>query len=179
MATNYTELSESLQDYLESVYGLSRGAGFARLKDISRSLGVSMPSVNAAIKNLGARGLLSYERYGYIRLTPAGEKAGSKIAGHHSFLKDFFITVLGLPEADAERDACKAEHALSPAALLKLRALSMFLKDKTRPRLLRTIKSALAGKARPGVRRGAPGGCRTEPHKNRRCPYENVRTENR
>lgn len=146
MPTNNMELSESLQDYLETVYLLSRGAGFARSRDISRSLGVSMPSVNAAIKHLAARGLLTYEHYGYIRLTAAGEKAGARIAGHHSFLKDFFMTVLGLPEADAERDACKAEHALGPAALLKLRALSGFLKDKTRSRLLRDIKSALEDK---------------------------------
>lgn len=143
MAPNNTELSESLQDYLETVYFLCRGAGFARSRDISRSLGVSMPSVNAAIKQLAARGLLTYQRYGYARLTPAGVKTGARIAGHHSLLKDFFVTVLGLPEADAERDACKTEHALGPEALSRLRALSLFLKDKTRSRLLSAIKSAL------------------------------------
>lgn len=144
MSNNSVELSASLQDYLEAVYVLSRQKGFARSKDISLSLKVSMPSVNAAIKNLAARGLLSYERYGYISLTPSGGKAGARIAGHHLFLKDFFMTVLGLPETEAERDACRAEHALSPATLLRLRALSDFLKAKTRPRLLSSIKAALA-----------------------------------
>lgn len=144
MSNNSLELSASLQDYLEAVYVLSREKGFARSRDISLSLKVSMPSVNAAIKNLAARGLLCYERYGYISLTPAGRKSGARIAGHHFFLKDFFMTVLGLSEAEAERDACKAEHALSAATLLKLRALSAFLKSKTHPRLLSSIKAALA-----------------------------------
>lgn len=143
MGKDSPELSDSLEDYLEAVYLLSRGAGFARSRDISRSLKVSMPSVNAAVKNLAARGLITYERYGYIRLTSPGEKAGSRIAGCHYFLKEFFTTVLGLDEAGAERDACKAEHALSPEALMKLRALSGFLKDKTRARLLSSLKSAL------------------------------------
>ena len=144
MSSNSTELSDSLQDYLEAVYLLSRGKGFARFRDISRSLKVSMPSVNAAIKNLAARGLITYERYGYISLTTKGERTGAKIAGHHLFLKDFFMTVLGLGAADAERDACKAEHALSSATLLKLRALGGFLKAKSRPRLLSAIRAALA-----------------------------------
>lgn len=137
------ELSDSLQDYLEAVYFLSRSAGFARTRDISRSLNVSMPSVNSAVKNLASRGLIRYERYGYIRLTPAGEKAGARIAGYHFMLKDFFMAVLGLDEAAAERDACRAEHALSPAALVKLRALSGFLKNGARPRLLAAIRSEL------------------------------------
>lgn len=144
MSNNSPELSASLQDYLEAVYVLSRKKGFARSRDISLALKVSMPSVNAAIKNLAARGLLSYERYGYISLTPAGGKTGARIAGHHLFLKDFFMTVLGLSETEAERDACRAEHALSPATLLRLRALSDFLKARTRPRLLSSIKAALA-----------------------------------
>jgi DtxR family Mn-dependent transcriptional regulator len=147
MSINSSELSASLQDYLEAVYMLSRAAGFARARDISLSLKVSMPSVNSAVKNLAARGLMTHERYGCIRLTPRGETAGSRIAGHHFFLKDFFTTVLCLPETDAERNACKAEHALSPAALQKLRSLSGFLRSKTRPGLLSSIRSALAGRA--------------------------------
>ena len=149
MKANSFELSASQQDYLEAVFVLSRDTGFARARDISRFLKVSMPSVSAAIRNLDARGLLCYERYGYIRLTPKGVKDGARIAGHHSFLKEFLMTVLGLDEAEAERDACRAEHALGPATLVKLRALSGFLRDGTRRSLLSSIRAHLGGKRRP------------------------------
>jgi len=147
MPIQSTELSTSLQDYLEAAYILSRATGFARSSDISRFLKVSRPSVNAAVKNLAARGLLAYEHYGHVHLTPKGERTGAKIAGHHFLLKDFFMTVLDLGETDAERDACKAEHALSSATLIKLRALSCFLKVKTRRRVLSAIRSALTDEA--------------------------------
>lgn len=148
-------LSTSLEDYLEAVYTLSRADGFCRATGISRRLKVSKPSVNAAVKALAARGLLVHERYGYVRLTPKGEKTGARIAGHHHFLKDFLMTVLGLGELEAERDACRAEHALSPATLLKLRAMSDFLKAEERTKLLSALKSALAVKP-PRAASGSP-----------------------
>ena len=109
-------LSSSLEDYLESVYALSLKDGFARASAVSRLLKVSKPSVSAGVKALAARGLLQQEPYGYIRLTPAGLRAGAEITGRHSLLKDFMVAVLGMPAADAERDACRAVLSAARAA---------------------------------------------------------------
>lgn len=137
-------LSPSLEDYLEAAYTLSRKTGSARACEISRLLKVSKPSVNSAVKTLAARGLLSQERYAAIRLSPAGLRAGAEIAGRHLTLKDFFTEVLAMAPAPAERDACRAEHALSPEALRRLGALAGFL--KARPAALRAARAALAGR---------------------------------
>jgi DtxR family Mn-dependent transcriptional regulator len=141
-------LSTSLEDYLEAVYTLSSKDGFCRATGISRQLKVSKPSVNAAVKSLAARGLLEHERYGYIRLSPAGSRAGAEIAGRHLLLKDFFISVLAMDAGQAELDACRAEHALSPAALDRVGALAVFLKSPTRRRMLMAARSAISGKNR-------------------------------
>lgn len=137
-------LSPSLEDYLEAVYALCREEGYIKPSAISRRLKVSKPSVNAAVKALASRGLLTYERYGAVSLTPAGEKAGCRIAERHGMLKDFFMTVLGLPSSGAETDACRAEHALGPETLRRIGRLAAFL--KARPGTLRAARSALAGR---------------------------------
>jgi DtxR family Mn-dependent transcriptional regulator len=139
-------LSQSLEDYLEAVYTLSRGDGAARASLVGAALKVSKPSVNAAVKTLSARGLLSQEPYGLIRLSPAGLKAGAEIAGRHSLLKDFFVSILGMPPAVAETDACRAEHAISPAALRRVAALAAFLKAPRRAATLAAARDA-AGRA--------------------------------
>lgn len=137
-------LSRSLEDYLEAVYTLSRGEGFARACRVSALLKVSKPSVSSAVKALAARGLLEQEPYGYIRLSPSGLKAGAAISGRHTALKDFFITILGMDARQAERDACLAEHALSPAAIGRLGALAAFLKTPARARALAAARAAMA-----------------------------------
>ena len=137
-------LSRSLEDYLEAVYTLSRPDGFARASRVSALLKVSTPSVSSAVKALAARGLLEQEPYGYIRLSPSGLKAGALIAGRHSALKDFFITILGMDAPRAEHDACLAEHALSPATIKKLKALGVFLKAPARARTLAAARSAMS-----------------------------------
>lgn len=136
-------LSRSLEDYLEAVYTLSLRDGFARASRVSALLKVSKPSVSSAVKTLAARGLLEQEPYGYIRLSPAGLKAGAVISGRHSALKDFFISILGMDAPQAERDACLAEHALSPGAISRLETLGAFLKAPSRCRSLAAARSAM------------------------------------
>lgn len=142
------KLSPSLEDYLEAAYSLQLDGGVIRASAVSRRLKVSKPSVNSAVKALAARGLLTQERYGHINLSPSGLKAGAEITGRHRLLKDFFITILGVPDDKAEADACRAEHALSACSIKRLAALSVFLKTPARARTLAAAKAA--------IRAGAP-----------------------
>jgi DtxR family Mn-dependent transcriptional regulator len=135
-------LSQSLEDYLEAVYTLSRPGGSTRASLVIAALAGSKPSVNAAVKALSARGLLSQERYGAIRLSPRGLRAGAQIAGRHALLKDFFVTILGITPAAAETDACRAEHALSPEALRRVAKLTGFLKAPRRAATLASVRAA-------------------------------------
>ncbi len=122
------KLTPSMEDYLEAAYRLAEKQGFTRAKDLSAGLRVSRPSVNSALKNLAGRGLITHEHYGYIRLTPSGLAAGARISELHSFLKDFFVSVLALPEAEADADACRIEHAIGPRTMKNLRLLAGFIR---------------------------------------------------
>lgn len=113
-------LSGSMEDYLETIYNLSRERGFARAKDIARHLKVHMPSVTGALRTLSARNLVSYEPYSVITLTSEGEELAGRLVRSHEALKTFLERILGLPEKEADENACRMEHAISPETLSRL-----------------------------------------------------------
>ncbi|HUW99379.1 MAG: metal-dependent transcriptional regulator [Phycisphaerae bacterium] len=105
-------LSDSLQDYLEAVYLVAQRHGVARMKEIASLVGVGKSSVTGAVQSLAERGLVNYDPYQYVTLTEKGEAAGRDLARRHRILKEFLMKVLTVPEAEAERVACKMEHAI-------------------------------------------------------------------
>jgi DtxR family transcriptional regulator, Mn-dependent transcriptional regulator len=107
-------ISESLEDYLETIYNLIEKRRFARVKDIADERKVSMASVNSAMKRLSREGLVEHVSRGIILLTNEGEKLAHKIIRRHEFVKEFLVSVLGVPENIAEKDACSFEHSISP-----------------------------------------------------------------
>ncbi len=106
-------LTASQEDYLESLFVITRSQKVARVKDVAEALKISMPSVSAALKNLEKKGLLKHDHYGYIELTPEGEDIGEKIYETHLLLSDFLTRILKVSPKTAEHDACLLEHNLS------------------------------------------------------------------
>jgi DtxR family Mn-dependent transcriptional regulator len=110
-------LSESTENYLETILLLNQKQRVVRVKDISKKLSVTMPSVHAALRLLQDQGFVNHERYGHVELTEKGTSAASRIYASHTILVDFFKKTLGVPAAIAERDACRIEHIISPETL--------------------------------------------------------------
>jgi len=112
MESQSDQLSSSLEDYLEAIFNISGVSGVARCKDIAGVLDVAKPSVTGAVKVLKKKGLANYEPYGYVTLTEEGKKAAEKVVRKHNILKTFFVNVLGIDIATAQKAACQAEHVL-------------------------------------------------------------------
>ena len=106
------QLTQSREDYLETIYELIDKNAVARVKDIAVKLNVRMPSVHAAIRELRKHGLVEQEPYGCVLLTKAGTVEAKKIVKRHEILCKFLL-LLGVPLEVAERDACSMEHVLS------------------------------------------------------------------
>jgi DtxR family Mn-dependent transcriptional regulator len=111
-------LSASLEDYLEAILRLERTSRVARVSEIAGHLGVSRPSVTGALKNLGARRLVTHARYGHVTLTQEGAKIAVEVERRHVAIKEFLVGVLGIPDERAEATACKLEHVLEPEVLM-------------------------------------------------------------
>jgi len=120
-------LTQSLEDYLESIKILKEKKGIVRVKDIGKFLNVTNPSVVSALNILSKKGYVKHEKYGYIQLTEKGEREAEKIYERHKTIVKFLENILGLPHEIARRDACKIEHVISPETYKKIKE---FIKRK-------------------------------------------------
>ena len=119
-------LSQSVEDYLETMYCLSRDKGEIKVKDISQALNVKPPSVVEAVKKLSQMGLVSYQRYREIKLTPDGRQVAEAIKERHTVLEDF-LNLLGVGVEVAGDDACAMEHVLSKSTICNLKSFAEFM----------------------------------------------------
>jgi len=114
------KLTESLENYLETIGMLVRKNKIARVKDISKELNVKNSSVNIALNVLADKGLIIHEKYGYVELTKEGQKIADDIQHKEDILLRFFTEILGVDKDIALKDACRMEHTISDETLAKL-----------------------------------------------------------
>jgi DtxR family Mn-dependent transcriptional regulator len=115
-----TELSASLEDYLEAIYQVMAEHGEARGKDIAGRLGVAASSVTNALRGLAKRDLIKHEPYDRITLTEEGQRIARDVVHRHEVLTDFLTNVLAVDEATAADCACKMEHVVDDDIMERL-----------------------------------------------------------
>ncbi len=123
-------LTANMEDYMENIALLAKEKNVVRVKDIAKSLNIKMPSVSAALSKLKEKGLINYEKYGHIELTEKGQHIAESVYRRHSFLSDFFHSILHLDEKNANDQACRIEHHLSPEACTQLNKFIEFYKSE-------------------------------------------------
>ena len=124
-----SDLTESLEDYLEAIYRIIRERQVARAKDIAAMMRVSNASVTGALKTLAERELIHYAPYDFVTFTPHGETVAEEIYRRHEQLKGFLRDFLHVAEPEAEEVACRMEHAISRSVQEKLIRLASAIQD--------------------------------------------------
>jgi Mn-dependent DtxR family transcriptional regulator len=114
--------SSAAEDYLERIQELIDAKGYARTVDIALSLGISQASVTNMVKRLDAEGFVKHERYRGLILTEEGRSIARAVADRHRILTEF-LGLLGISEAEVERDVEGMEHHLSTSSLSAIEAL--------------------------------------------------------
>jgi len=114
--------SSAVEDYLERIQELINAKGYARTVDIASSLGISQASVTNMVKRLDAEGFVKHERYRGLILTQEGMAIAKAVSDRHRILAEF-LGLLGVSEAEVERDVEGMEHHLSVASLGAIKAL--------------------------------------------------------
>ena len=115
-----SEMTQSLEDYLEAVYVLISDDRPAQVRDVAKMLSVKMPSVVKAIRELKRLGLVEQQPYSNIELTAKGGRVARQVLNRHKLLRTFLMK-LGVSRRHADRDACLMEHILSAETLDKIR----------------------------------------------------------
>ena len=104
--------NESAENYLETIYILSKKLPVVRSVDIATELNFKKPSVSVAMKHLREKELIIVSDAGFITLTDEGLAQAEAIYERHTILTKMF-TMLGVSDETAAEDACLIEHVLS------------------------------------------------------------------
>lgn len=115
-------LSESLEDYLETILVLrcKKGTENVRSIDIVRHMNYSKPSVSNAVKALREKGCLEMDQEGFLHLTEMGDTLANQVYERHLFLSKV-LTAVGVAEDIAVKDACRMEHYISDESFEKIK----------------------------------------------------------
>jgi DtxR family Mn-dependent transcriptional regulator len=112
----------SVEDYLKSIFELSRATGSAVTSEVASRLGVASASVSAMVRRLTGQGLVSHERYGALRLTKKGRTVALQLVRRHRVIEAYLVTALGYPWDEVHSEAERLEHAASPELINRMAA---------------------------------------------------------
>lgn len=122
-------IQESGEMYLESILVLSKKNPNVRAIDISEYMGFSKPSVSRALSVLKSGGFVTVSEQGHLKLTDDGKAIADKIYERHTVLTNY-LTLIGVDEEIASRDACKMEHVVSDESFNAIKEQVKLLESK-------------------------------------------------
>lgn len=122
--TGVDDLSPVAQDYLKVIWSAREwGAPAITTKGLAERMGTSQANVSDAMHRLQAQGLLDYQPYRPVSLTPEGERLALAMVRRHRLLETFLARVLGYGWEDVHEDAERLEHAVSDRMLERIDAI--------------------------------------------------------
>jgi DtxR family Mn-dependent transcriptional regulator len=115
-------LTAPVEDYLKAIYDIERGGSAAATNDIAQRLAIAPASVSGMVRRLADQGLLAYERYRGVRLTPSGRRAALRTIRRHRVIEAYLTKALGYPWDRVHEEAERLEHAASDELIDRMAA---------------------------------------------------------
>jgi DtxR family Mn-dependent transcriptional regulator len=116
-------LSESMQDYLKTIYQISPGTNRVTTNSLADMLGVTAASVTGMLKKLADMKLVEYEPYQGVVLTLAGKKLALEVLRHHRLTELYLTEAMGYSWDQVHEEAERLEHAISAEFADKMSSL--------------------------------------------------------
>lgn len=105
--------SESVQNFLKSIYALQQEDERVSTNAMAELLNISAPSVTDMAQRLEEAGLVDYQKYRGVMLTPAGEEEALKILRRHRLIELYLVEELAYELHEVHAEAERLEHAVS------------------------------------------------------------------
>lgn len=121
-------ISLTEENYLKALFHLSNETGEVNVNELSRQLGIKMPTATSMMKKLGEKKLVYYESYKPVRLTEKGKKEARLIIRKHRLTEMFLAEKMGFGWEDVHDIAEQVEHIQSAAFFEKMDELLGFPK---------------------------------------------------
>ena len=106
------KIKASAEDYLETIFVLSKELGNVRAVDIANQLGFSKPTISIKMKQFKDNGYITIDENRHIHLTQKGLDIALSIHERHHLIANILMSI-GVDADTAVEDACKIEHHLS------------------------------------------------------------------
>lgn len=105
-----------IEEYLETIYKLeSEKKGAVGITRIAQHMGLSVPSASEMMKRLEQAGVISYNAQREVVLTEKGRVEAASVIRRHRLAERLLTDVLGFGWDEVHEEACRLEHAISPA----------------------------------------------------------------
>jgi DtxR family Mn-dependent transcriptional regulator len=108
------------ENYLKGLFHLANESGEVGVNDLSRHLGIKMPTVNSMVKKLSEKGLVHYESYRPLRLTDKGRTEAALIIRKHRLTEMFLVEKMGFGWESVHEIAEQVEHIQVPEFFEKM-----------------------------------------------------------
>jgi len=103
-------MSESIEDYILTVYRLEKLCGVAKTSQISRELNLREGTVSKVLRKLRDEGFVVLSRYRGVKLSDLGREVAERILRKHAIIEVFLTDFLGFDKLKAHYLADKMEH---------------------------------------------------------------------
>ena len=108
------------ENYLKALFILADEHGAVSVNDLSRRLGIKMPTVTSMMKKLAKKRLVHYESYKPLKLTEKGRKEAGMVIRKHRLTEMFLFQKMEFGWEEVHEIAEQIEHIQSPAFFEKM-----------------------------------------------------------
>lgn len=112
-----TEVSSTVEEYLEAIYKLQERGGAAKTTELARELKVALGTITNTIESLEKQSLVIHQPYKGVKLTVKGRKIALDVVRRHRLSERLLVDILRLEWSKAHDAACKLEHAFADKEL--------------------------------------------------------------
>ncbi len=102
------------ENYLKALLTLAGETGEVNVNELSKKLGIKMPTVTSMMKAFSRKKLVHYERYKPLRLTGKGRKEAALIIRKHRLTEMFLVEKMGFGWEGVHEIAEQIEHIDAP-----------------------------------------------------------------
>jgi DtxR family Mn-dependent transcriptional regulator len=108
--------SSTVENYLKAIYQHQMrlaDTSLVPMGQLAAALSVAPGTATTMVKTLAESGLVRYEPYAGVRLTPAGRRLASMVLRRHRLIELFLVQVMGMDWTDVHEEAEQLEHVVS------------------------------------------------------------------
>ena len=109
--------SSTVENYLKAIFHgesqLAVGQRLLPMGQLAASLGVAPGTATTMVKALSESGLVEYEPYNGVRLSPAGARLAALVLRRHRLIELFLVQMMGMRWDEVHEEAEQLEHVVS------------------------------------------------------------------